>query len=83
MKLNKLTKEQAEEIIVYGEDKAFSMITIKDIPLTIYHREYKGKHYDIAEMNTYIVYKEETITTFYQLDPEEVKKIIGGNTNDN
>ncbi len=76
MKLNKLPKEQAEKIIVYGKDKGFSMIKIKDIPLTIYHREYKDKHYDIAEMNTYITDKENTITTFYELDPEEVKQIL-------
>lgn len=79
MKLERLLRTEAEHIIVYGTDKGFSMVSIMDIPLTIYHREYEGKHYDIAEMNTDVEKEDgedETITTFYKLDPDEVLQIL-------
>ena len=80
MKLAKMTTQTAEHVIVYGEDKGFSMVKIKDIPLTIYHREYKGEVYDIAEMNTETNNYDEkgdpiVVTTFYLLDHDEVKQI--------
>lgn len=80
MKLNKLTQQEAEKIIVYGKGGGFSMIKPANIPLTIYHRIYEGKRYHIAEMNTHGFNgegEEITVTTFYELDEKEVIQMLG------
>lgn len=76
MKLGKISTKQAERIIVGGKDLGFYKVKFAGIPLTIYHREYEGQIYDIAEMNTYMSEKDETVTTFYELDPNEVVQML-------
>lgn len=80
MKLTKITKQKAEHLIVYGKDQGFNILKIKDIPLTIYHREYENKHYDIAEMNTETTDnntgEQIVVTTYYLLDPQEVLQLF-------
>lgn len=78
MKLNRISNEKAERIIVYGEDKAFTVFEFDRLLYTIYHRIYEGIYYDILEMvitNGKNINDEdyEEIQTFYTLDPEEVK----------
>lgn len=82
MKLAKMTTKTAEHVIVYGKDLGFSMVKPAGISLTIYHREFEGEHYDIAEMNTETNNYDEkgdpiVVTTFYLLDPKEALQICG------
>ena len=74
MKLDKISQDIAEKIIVYGNNKSFSTFVFKGKSYTIYHREYDRKHYDILEMITNNGDIE--ITTFYELDPNEVKELF-------
>lgn len=74
MKLDKISQDKAEKIIVNGNNKSFSTFTFKGDNYTIYHREYNRKHYDILEMITSDGDIE--ITTFYELDPNEVKELF-------
>ena len=76
MKLNKISTEQAEKIIVWGKDLGFYKVNLAGIHLIIYCREYEGQIYDIAEMNTYVHEKDETVTTFYELDHNEVVQML-------
>lgn len=78
MKLERIPNEQAERIIVYGEDKAFTIFGLDGQNYTIYHRIYEGVYYDILEMittNGLEIYDDgyDEVQTFYKLDPEEVK----------
>lgn len=43
MKINRILKKQAEEIIVYGENQGFSLISLIGKNVTVHHRNYKGK----------------------------------------
>lgn len=72
MKLNRISKQQAEHIIVYGQDKGFSMIKLMDEYYTIYHRIYEDIFYDILSMETTSDDMSESVTTFYILDSNEV-----------
>lgn len=84
MKLNKISNELAEKIIVYAEEnKGFNVFTLNDNNYTIHHRVYKNKYYDILEMNTYVEDLDKIVTTFYILDPIEVKQLLGGQINGN
>lgn len=74
MYLESITTKQAENIIINGLDKGFSIITIQENTYNIYHRIYENKQYDILEMVT--EYKDESITTFYILDSDEVKLLL-------
>lgn len=82
MKLTKMTTKTTRYIIVYGEDKGFSLVKIKDIFLIVYHRELYDKHYDIAEMSIELEEyikdgKPEIATRYYLLDPKEALQICG------
>lgn len=74
MYLESITTKQAENIIINGLDKGFSIITIQENTYNIYHRIYENKQYDILEMVT--EYEDESITTFYILDSDEVKLLL-------
>lgn len=76
MKLNKISNDLAKKIIIEGEDKAFTIFNFKDNDYTIYHRIYENKYYDILEIITLVNNIE--ISTYYILDPEEVRQLIGG-----
>ena len=76
MKLNQISKQQAEHIIVYGQDKGFNMIKLGGEPYTIYHREYENTFYDILQMDTLSSDEQECITTFYILDSDEVDEML-------
>lgn len=81
MKLNRITKQEAEKIIVYGIDEGFYSVSFAQIPLTIYRRNLDNKQYYIAEMNTAGFNekgKEVTVTTFYKLDPKEAIQMLEG-----
>ena len=76
MKFQRISKDQAENIIVNGKGGAFSQINLVDKLTTIYHRIYKDKYYDIAEM----IYNDEEdneVPVFYIFDKEEVKQLLG------
>lgn len=76
MKLNKISDDLAKKIIVEGEDKAFTIFNFKGNDYTIYHRIYENKYYDILEIVTLVNNIE--MLTYYILDSEEVKQLIGG-----
>ena len=77
MKINRILKKQAEEIIVYGENQGFSLISLIGKNVTVHHRNYKGKHYDILELEFDIDNKGNTISVFYETDPKEILQILG------
>ena len=80
MKLNRISEQQAQEMIVYGKDKGFSIVEPAGVLLTIYHRIYKDKRYHIGAMMTTIHDKEGNevdIPTYYLLDELEVTQLIG------
>lgn len=72
MKLNRINSKEAENIIVYGEDKGFSVFTLNNDVYNVYHRVYNNKHYDILEMTV------QDITLFYLLDHNECITMFGG-----
>ena len=76
MKLNKISNDLAKKILIEGEDKAFTIFNFKDNDYTIYHRIYENEYYDILEIITLVNNIE--ISTYYILDPEEVRQLIGG-----
>ena len=76
MKIKRLVKKEAEDIIVNGKDRGFSIIEFQELPLTIYHREYQNKYYDIAELIIHEENSSSEVVLFYELDPEEVTQLL-------
>lgn len=76
MKLIPISNEEALKIIINGEDKAFTILNLKGTNYTIYHREYKNKHYDLIEIIVYDKENNEEISIFRLLDKEEVKILL-------
>ena len=74
MKLTNIHNDRAEKIIVEGENKSFTVFSLDGQVYTIYHRIYKGEYYDVLEMITKS--NDVEITTFYLLDPDEVKELL-------
>ena len=74
MKLTNIHNDRAEKIIVEGENKSFTVFSLDSQVYTIYHRIYKGEYYDVLEMITKS--DDVEITTFYLLDPNEVKELF-------
>lgn len=77
MKITRLTQEMAEEIIVNGENQGFSYCKLAGEDTTVHHRNYKGKHYDILEMEIYAESIGKYVTVFYETDPKEILQILG------
>lgn len=72
--MKRIKTDFAQRIIVDGEDKGFSLgrIVSNDIqPITIYHRIYKNKNYDIAEIETYDYKTGEEETRYYKVDEKD------------
>lgn len=82
MKLDRIPKQKAEQMIVYGEDKGFSMIKLGGEYYTIYHRVYENTFYDILQMETLSSNEQECVTTFYILDIQEVDMLLHRNKAD-
>lgn len=76
MKIKRLVKNEAENIIVNGENNGFSIIEFQGSPLTIYHRKYQNKHYEIAELIIHDENSSSEVVLFYELDPEEVTQLL-------
>ena len=72
--MKRIKSDFAKRIIVYGEGRGFSLARIvsDDIqPITIYHRIYKNKKYDIAEIETYDYKTGEEETLYYEVDEND------------
>ncbi len=73
MKLTPISNEKALKIIIEGKDEAFTIFELEGKSYTIYHREFKGKHYDIIEIIVYDEKSNEEVSAFRLLDHKEVE----------
>lgn len=77
MKLKRIHNDQAENIIVNGSGRGFSQVKLVGRLVTIYHRIFNDKYYDIAEIPYYDDVNKKEIQIFYEFDKEEVKQLLG------
>ena len=76
MKLERLPTEKAKHIIVYGEDKGFSVFVFKGEFYNVYHRKYEDRIYDIVEITVYDKTTNKDISVYDLLDHKEAVELL-------
>lgn len=82
MKFKRISQDDAEKIIVYGNGSGFSIVKIGDTNYTIYHRVYKDKFYNVGQMSVYDDENDRSIYVFYIFDNDDVRAMLGINPED-
>ena len=82
MRMDRISRDEAEDIIVNGYGNGFSQIVLLGNLFTIYHRLYDNEYLNIAEVTYDFIdtcEEERQVVMFYILDNSEVMDLLGFN----
>ena len=82
MYMSRISRDEAEDIIVNGQGNGFSQIVLLGNLFTIYHRFYDNEYWDVVEVTYNFIDDygdEQQSVVFYILDSGEVIDLLGFN----